>query len=452
LTAALAVAGCGNSKKAATTSAAAAPSNAIKVAILSDCQGAFGAFYQADIGGAQSYLIAHNGAKANSSKPTDGITGGTLGGRPVQIVGYGCSNDNADRALSEARRLVEQNHADILIGPLSGDEGIAIANYSKTQPGKTFLNGTSGAQDTTLKVRSPNFFRFNSDGAQWSAGLGDYAYHKLGWRTAATIGDDYSFPYTSLAGFIAEFCAVGGKVTARVWPPLNNTDYSSYIAQIPKNVDGIVSGVGGSGLIAFVKQYQQQRGKLNAAKRLEGNVFVNDPLVLGAIGSSLIGAVAAGPTAGDSTTPQAKAYVADLQKSYPSLVPLAASVFTYNYYNQMWALSKALDQVHGDLSNNQSALQAALAKTTLPDAAYGPITLDPNRQAITTNYVQQVVPPAAGQKAPGVKTIERIPNVGQSFGGFFTPTTPTVDRTHPVCVKKKPPPWVGHATAVHYGP
>ena len=52
---------------------------------------------------------------------------------------------------------------------------------------------------------------FHSDGAQWAAGLGDYAYNKLGWKTAAVIGDDYSFPYTSLAGFIAEFCAVGGR-------------------------------------------------------------------------------------------------------------------------------------------------------------------------------------------------------------------------------------------------
>ena len=32
------------------------------------------------------------------------------------------------------------------------------------------------------------------------AGLGDLAYNKLGWRTAAVIGDDYSFGWTSMAG------------------------------------------------------------------------------------------------------------------------------------------------------------------------------------------------------------------------------------------------------------
>src|SRR5260370_36875421 len=73
------------------------------------------------------------------------------------------------------------------------------------------------------------------------------------WRTAAVIGDDYAFPYTSLAGFIAEFCAIGGNVTKRVWPPLGTTDYSSFVAQLPTNVDGIFVGVGGAGRFTFPK-------------------------------------------------------------------------------------------------------------------------------------------------------------------------------------------------------
>ena len=113
------------------------------------------------------------------------------GRHPIEIVGYGCADDTPEKAIEETRRLIEQLGAEILIGPLSGDEGIAVANYAKEHPEVTFLNGTSGAQDTTLKVQAPNFFRFNSDGAQWTAGLGDYAYNVLGWRTAVTIADDY---------------------------------------------------------------------------------------------------------------------------------------------------------------------------------------------------------------------------------------------------------------------
>jgi len=247
---------------AVATSAATARStaSAIKIAVLSDCQGAFGSFDNQDLAGVVTAMAQFAGGKAkNPNKPRDGWTGASINGHPLQLVGVGCSNDRADTAIKETKRLMEQLGADIMIGPLSGDESIAVANYAKQHPTKTFVNGSAGAQDTTLKVRAPNYFRFNGDGAMWNAGLGDLAYNKLGWKTAAVVADDYSFAWTSAAGFIAEFCAVGGKVTKRVFPPLNTTDYSSYAQQMPTNVDGTFVAVGGAGLIPFLK-----------AKRLTG--------------------------------------------------------------------------------------------------------------------------------------------------------------------------------------
>src|SRR5258708_6754801 len=254
-----------------------ASSNVIKIGILSDCTGDFGSFYNDDIGGALSVLAAHYGGKASGALPKDGMTGAKIAGKDIQIVGFGCSDSTAAKAIEETRRLGGPPCAAILICPPPRDEGIAGANHAKTkhpnktfidrisaaqeapppvQAPKSFINGIPGPQEATRKVQAPTFFRSNPDGAQWSAGLGGYAYNKLGWRTAAVIGDDYAFPYTSLAGFIAEFCAIGGNVTKRVWPPLGTTDYSSFVAQLPTNVDGIFVGVGGAGLITFLKQYQ----------------------------------------------------------------------------------------------------------------------------------------------------------------------------------------------------
>src|SRR2546423_679438 len=160
----------------------------IKIAVLSDCQGAFGSFDNQDLAGVVTAIAQFAGGKAkNPNKPRDGWTGASIGGHPLQLVGVGCSNDRADTAIKETKRLMEQLGADILIGPLSGDESIAVANYAKQHPTKTFVNGSAGAQDTTLKVRAPNFFRFNGDGAMWNAGLGDLAYNKLGWKTAAVV-------------------------------------------------------------------------------------------------------------------------------------------------------------------------------------------------------------------------------------------------------------------------
>jgi branched-chain amino acid transport system substrate-binding protein len=424
----------------------------IKVGFLSDCEGAFGSFFEPTASGFNQALIDKAGAEPAGGKPTDGITGATVAGKKIEVVGYGCADDTADKAIEETRRLMEQEDADILVGPLSGDEGIAVANYAKEHPDKTFINGIAGAQDSTLKVQAPNFFRYHPDGAQWSAGLGDYAYNELGWKTAAIIGDDYSFPYTSLAGFVAEYCAIGGQITERIWAPLGEKDYSSYISQIPDDVDGLYVGIGGSGLINFVKQYRQQKGELDT-DRMMGNVFWDDPLVLKEVGNSLIGGTTAAMTAADSDDPEVQAYLENLKASYGAeLAGLGPSVFTYGYYTAGQALVKGLEAVNGDISD-QKALQDALADTSLSgdEAPYGDVTLDDNRQAISDVYVKRIVKDKTGDGVPDVETFARIPKVDQTFGGVFSSETPAPDRENPKCEKGEAPSWVGNAEEVSFG-
>ena len=424
----------------------------IKVGFLSDCEGAFGSFFEPTAAGFNQALIDGAGAKPAGKKPTDGVTGATIGGKTIDVVGYGCADDTADKAIEETRRLMEQEDADILVGPLSGDEGIAVANYAKENPDKTFINGIAGAQDSTLKVQAPNFFRYHPDGAQWSAGLGDYAFNDLGWKKAAIIGDDYSFPYTSLAGFVAEYCAIGGDITKRIWAPLGEKDYSSYISQIPRDIDGLYVGIGGSGLINFIKQYEQQRGKVDTEKMM-GNVFWDDPLVLKEVGKSLIGGTTSAMTAGDSTEPEVQAYLKALEASYgKELAATGPSVFTYGYYTAGRALLKGLTEVNGDVAD-QKPLQEALGNVTLAgeEAPYGDVKLDENRQAISNVFVKKIVKDANGDGVPDVQTFRRIPDVDQTFGGFFSSDSTAPDRNNPKCAESDPPPWVGKAEEVDYG-
>ena len=426
----------------------------IRIAVLSDCEGAFGAFWEQTIGGVHAAFIEHADATAKDpNKPSAGITGGSVGGRPFRIVGYGCSNDRADKAITETRRLMEQLNADMMIGPLSGDESIAVANYAKAHPNKTFVNGSAGAQDTTLQVQAPNFFRFNGDGAQWNAGAGDVAYNDLGWRNAAVIADDYSFAWTSAAGFIAEFCAAGGKVTKRVFPPLNTTDYSSYVQQLPTDVDGYFWVVGGAGTIPSLKAYEQAHGPIDA-KKFIGNLFWGTPGQFEQLGPRVSGAyIGSAGSAGDLKTDKATEYAALIGRAYKKFPDFpgtaasqAASTFVYNYYLNAWALIQALEQVNGDISGGQKKLQQALAKVTL-DAPYGQVKLDENRQAIQDQFVQQLYT-KGGQLA--VRTVRRVPAVDQSFGGTFTPNTPPPGRNFPPCEKKELP-WVGKAERIVNG-
>ena len=142
------------------------------------------------------------------------------GGKELEFV-IASTDATPDSAVRAVKKLIEQDHVQILISPLSGDEGIAVKNFSKTHPELTFINAASGAQETTFPDPSPNFFRWNMDGAQWSAGLGDYAYNTKGYKKIATVGEDYSFVYTQVFGLVLEYCAAGGQVTNRQWVPLD---------------------------------------------------------------------------------------------------------------------------------------------------------------------------------------------------------------------------------------
>jgi branched-chain amino acid transport system substrate-binding protein len=433
----------------------------IRLGIIGECEGPFGAFHEDVVAGATLAFINLAGATSESDTTAlDGFTGAEVAGLPIELVGIGCGNDSADRAIEEVTKLVEENDANVVIGPLSGDEGIAVANYAKDHPEVTFFDGISGAQETTLKVQAPNFFRFHGEGAQWNAGIGDILHNEAGWDTAAVIADDYGFGWTSAAGFIADFCAVGGEVTTRVFPPLGTTDYSSFIQQLPDpdEVDGYFWVVGGTGTQAALEAFVNGKGDLTGDQHA-GNLFFN-PSLAQALGPAIAGAYIGGfaTLPGDIKTPEIEEYLATADAAWTTLgggltggEPDKPSVaagfgFFYGYYSAGYALLTALEQVDGDLSNNHEALRAALSDLTI-NPGYGELSLDENRHAVSDTYIAQLVE-NDGEVVQETKYI--VPGVDQSFGGTFTEDTPELGRDFPDCVEADLP-WVGNEIPVESG-
>jgi len=337
---------------------------------------------------------------------------GKGGGREVELV-IGPTDASPDSAVRAARKLVEQDKVDIVIGPLSGSEGIAIRDYSKTQPQTTFLNGISGAQETTYVTPSENFFRFNTDGAQWSVGLGNYAYNDKGYRSVATVGEDYSFIYTQVFGFVTEFCAAGGEVTDRLWVPLGTKDFGSIIASLPDDVDAIYLGLGGGDAVNFLNQYQQAGGDAN----LIGGSIMVDGTVLNSKGdakNALIGTPSAGPQSDTWDNEKWQAYVKAYQDAFPPDQRFPSpSLLATGYYNATTAALTCMNEVGGDLSDGHKAFRQCLSGLKL-DAPNGEIVLDKNRQAIGSNFVSEVVELADGSLTN--KTVKVIPSVNQTLG------------------------------------
>jgi|SwirhirootsSR3_FD_contig_91_2209809_length_1481_multi_4_in_0_out_0_1 branched-chain amino acid transport system substrate-binding protein len=421
----------------------------VRVAIMTDCKGAFAFGYDVDIGGAQTAFAQFAGGKTKShAKPSAGMTGIKVGNTPVQIVGYGCGNDTVPLAVTETKRLMEKLNADVMIGPLSGDEAVYVANYAKAHPTKTFIVGTAGSQDPTMQIAPKNLFRYHGDGAQWNAGIGELAYKKLGWRKAAIMMDDYSFGWTSAAGMIADFCAVGGQITKRVFPPLNTTDYAPFVRQLPppNQVDGYFWVVGGTGTAAALKAYEQAYGKLDPKKNI-GNLFFGflgaDKVVAPKVVGSYVGGFGNMPGVHNAKVDAYRAYA---KKMYPA--QNVDDGFFYNYYMAAKALVLGLQKSGGALG---AKLQASLPRSI--DGPFqisngGKVKLDSRRQAIQDQYQLQLVKQSDGSVAPVV--VAYVPAVDQSFGGLFKPTSPPPGRTQPACKKVKTP-WQGKIKVVTNG-
>jgi len=379
----------------ALTGGAATAQDVIKIGLLATLEGPFAAGGQDGMRGAELAVKQRNGMVA---------------GKKIEIL-KASSDAKPDVAVNATRKLVEQDKVQIMVGPLSGSEGIAVKDYSKTQPNITFINGSSGAQATTLVNPSPNFFRFNTEGAQWMAGLGSYAFKDKGYKKMMVIAEDYAFPYSQVQGFMTEYCKAGGKVPVKTWVPLGSKDYSSVIAKIPPEIDALLVVLGGADAVNFLTQYEQAGGN----KPMVGGSITVDQTVLNFKGKrreSLLGTASAGPIADSYEGADWKKFVADYKANYKDGFP-SPSLFAYVYYSNMKAALDGLETVKGDLSGGQAKYREAL-KTLKLKTPTGEVTLDENRQAIGTTFVTEVA------KAPDGsfynRVVKVIPNVDQRLG------------------------------------
>lgn len=400
---------------ALSVAANAASAADIKIGVISILEGAFAALGQDGIRGAQLAVKE---------------AGGSVDGKSVETIVMS-SDASPDSAVNAARKLIEQDGVDIIVGPLSGGEGLALRDLSKSYPGVTFINGSSAAQDTTLRNSSENFFRFGGDGAQWMVGVGSYAFNEMGYKSVAVVAEDYSFPYTQVLGFMSEYCEAGGKVPEKFWTPIGNKDYSSVVYSIPQDVDAIFVALGGADAVNFLTQYDQAGGD----KPIIGGSITIDQSILeskGPFKKLLIGAPAGTPTVSDYDGAEWKAFSASYTSEFPDGFS-APSLFAHHYYMSAKAAMLALDEVDADLSNDQAAFRAVLNDLTFVTPTGGTMRLDENRNGIIDNFVTEVF--AREDGSLGNRVVKVVRDVNQTLGQdmeTFLAAGP-VSRDNPSC-------------------
>ena len=227
-----------------------------------------------------------------------------------------------------------------------------------------------------------------------------------------TVAEDYSFPYTQVFGFMADFCKAGGHVPKKFWVPIGNKDFSSVIAAIPDKVDAIYVALGGADGVNFLTQYQQAGG---TAPLIGGSITV-DQTVLGTQGKQrdyVIGTPSAGPIADNAEDPAWKKFVADYKAAYKDGFP-SPSLFAQGYYIDTKAVLAALDKVERRSVRRSGQVPRRARPSSTLDTPTGKVKLDKNRQAIADNYLTEVAKADDGHLYN--KVVKVVPAVNQTLG------------------------------------
>lgn len=198
--------------------------------------------------------LAHYGShtKAAIEVALDEV-GWEVAGRPIELIIEDDASFDEVMALQKARRLVEVDKVDVLMGPIASSSFLGTETYIDVKGIPTLAIGYRGE---LVEWEKPSWdFATNGGLAQITYQAGVWAYEQ-GFRTAVTMGPDYETGYQGCGGFADGFTTAGGEVVQYQWSPVGATDYAPYFAAM-QEADLMVMFQYGAGVISFVKQWHE---------------------------------------------------------------------------------------------------------------------------------------------------------------------------------------------------
>ncbi len=374
--------------------ARSADAGPIKVALLAPTSGSAAAAGHDMVAGWELYWKEHNNKVA---------------GRTVQSTVYD-TNSNAAHALDQARHAVEQDGAQIIVGPYLANEGLAVAPYAIQHRIPMFLP-TVSADD--LSQRQANAFVIKVAG--WTSSLpthvaGVWAYEQ-GYRKVVTLANSYAFGYENAGGFAQTFTLKGGKITDQFWAPLGTADYSPYISRVQAaQPDALFVEMVGADAVHFLQQWSQL-GLKNKIP-LIANETTTDQSNIRSIAPEIVeGITSFGHFAEGRDATPTRAFI----EKYGKAEGVLPSYMATGFYTAAGWIGQALEKVHGNNSDAGTFLHA-VREIKLSESALGPMVLDQYGAPVENVYVRKVVA-TTGEAAKYAKTwnvvVKTYPRVSQ---------------------------------------
>lgn len=305
----------------------------------------------------------------------------TVAGRPIRLF-VEDTTGNVDVMMTKVRAFHERDRVHAIVGPTLGGEGLAMVNWARGT-GVPVVIGYSAPEDVTMRLRTPNVVRAGWSGAQPMLPFGQYVVRTLGFRRIVAVGQDYSFPWNQLGGFIRGFCMAGGREVLKVWHPVGTRDYSSIIAALPRDVDAVMYNGAGTDLVAFFKQFHDFG--LGDKYVLLGASNAFEPITLQELGDRAVGSLSAIQYAESLKTPAFIKFRDAYEARWKEIAPTSAD----HGYVAAKMIMRAVEAVGGKIEDREPFIKA-LRATKMPDAPRGPFYLDEYGNPVQNVYIRRV--------------------------------------------------------------
>jgi branched-chain amino acid transport system substrate-binding protein len=337
--------------------------------------------------------------------------GGKLGGRDAKLV-YSDESITGSIDTVKATQLVENEHAEVLLGLIGTDGAYAVRNYADTHhvvfidthaPGDALTRAVPGCTPSCL---SPYLFRSSFSAWQLAEPLGAWAAGK-GIKAFDVVSSDDTFGTESAAAFVGGLGTAGGTATTRstVKPGADWTKVTAAIgAQQTKNIFAAFEGADAASFIAA----WDHAGLTARGFALYGPGPLTGVDVLAQVKAAAAGATTASFWSSSLDNPENKALENLFSTTYKdeSGNPVNAGTYVIEMWDAMTALDKALGQTSGSASAD--ALIPALEGVSFSSPRGGFAFDAATHNVVQDIYIRQVQ--VTGSDA-GNAIIDTIPKV-----------------------------------------
>jgi len=306
-----------------------------------------------------------------------------VAGREIKLL-FEDSETKVDAGLTKARKLVEKDRVNLLIGPVNSGLAYALRDYVDSRKIPMVITQAT-AKDLTQSKASPYIFRTSFGSEQYNLPIGWYAYAKLGYRKAVVVALDNVPGHEQMDGFLRIFKQMGGQVVAEIYPPLGTLDMAPYLAKVKteaEKADFVFLIMWGPDAIRFIKGYSEYGLKGKVPIVALGSAV--DEALLPSEGDAALGILNYMTYTPSRDTPENRRFTRLLKER---LGKEPTSYYELGYITAK-AVSLALQEVKGNIEDTPGFLAAL--RTVRFESPQGLFRFDDKQNAIVDVHIRRV--------------------------------------------------------------